>query len=52
MDNESNGHFLYNASLYPHKILKHFHGCPLRVFAFEYPIVMMGMEKNKDGTIE
>jgi hypothetical protein len=52
MDNESNGHFLYNASLYPHKIKKKIHGCPLRVSAFKYPSVMMGMKTNKDGTIE
>ena len=52
MDNDTNGHFLYNASLYPHKIPKRFHGCPLRVSAFEYPPVMMGMRTNKDGTIE
>jgi hypothetical protein len=51
LDKEGNGHFLYNVSLYPHKIPKHFHGCPLRVSAFEYPPVMMRMKTDKDGTI-
>ena len=52
MDNDNKGHFLYNASLYPNKIPKHFHGCPLRVSAFEYAPVMMGMKTNNDSTIE
>lgn len=52
VNNGSNGHFLYNTSLYPQKIPKYFTGCPLRVSAFEYPPVMMGMKKNEDGTIE
>jgi hypothetical protein len=52
MNNKGNGHFLYNASLYPHKIPKRFNRCPLRVSAFEYPPVMMGMKTDKDGTIE
>jgi hypothetical protein len=52
MDNESNGHSLYNALLYPHKIPKHFRGCLLRVSAFEYPPVGMRIKRNKDGKIE
>jgi hypothetical protein len=52
MDNESNGHSLYNALLYPHRTPKRFRGCLLRVSAFEYPPVGMGIKTNKDGKIE
>jgi ionotropic kainate glutamate receptor 3/ionotropic kainate glutamate receptor 5 len=49
---EGNGHFLYNNSLYPRKIPKDFRGCPLRVSAFEYPPVMMGMKEKENGKFE
>jgi hypothetical protein len=50
--NKSNvSHFLYNVLLYPQKIPKDFHGCPLRVSAFEFPPVMMGMKTNGEGKI-
>ena len=51
LDNESNGHFLYNAPLYPQKIPKYFNGCPLRVSTFEYPPVVMELKTDKEGTV-
>jgi hypothetical protein len=51
-DSENDSHFLHNASLYPRKIPKDFHGCPLRASTFEYPPVTMEMTTKENGTIE
>ncbi|PNF40412.1 hypothetical protein B7P43_G01569 [Cryptotermes secundus] len=52
INNRSIGYFLYNVSLYPQKIPKDFHGCPLRVSGFQFPPVMMEKKLNDDGKIE
>jgi ionotropic kainate glutamate receptor 3/ionotropic kainate glutamate receptor 5 len=49
LNKSNNSHFLYNVSLYPQKVPKDFHGCPLRVSGFEFPPVIMGMKQNDEG---
>ncbi|PSN38746.1 hypothetical protein C0J52_16959 [Blattella germanica] len=45
-------HLMYNNSLFPEKIPKFLHGCPLKISLFEYPPMIMGMNTNEAGTIE
>jgi hypothetical protein len=52
INNRGNSYFLYNVSLYPQKIPKVFHGCPLRVSGFEFPPSIMQTKWNDDGAIE
>jgi hypothetical protein len=50
-DGEDGGHFLYEMPLFGQKILGNFHGCPIRVSAFDYSpffIQDINSEKHKD----
>lgn len=46
-DNKSSGRFLHNTSLFPQKIPRDLHGCPLTVSTFELPPMVMRKKTTK-----
>jgi hypothetical protein len=50
LDTKSIGHFLHNAPLFPEKIPRDLHGCPLTVSTFELPPMIMRAKTTKADT--
>jgi Ligand-gated ion channel. len=51
MVNATREYFLTNQLLFPLKVPKDMHGCPLKVSTFEFGPMMMNQKDNKDGTV-